>query len=767
MLASNRMALPKDAPCALVIGLCSHGLAIARSLRKQGVEVHAFEANRSIPGALTNSARIHLVASIKHDSLIDDLLAFRAKIPASRPIILFPTNDNNVRVIAKSVDRLKEAYLLSWEKSAATVQCYLQKNNIEQRCRDVGLNYPVSVVIQQRGDLTQKLAELRAPFIIKPSNPQSGFKAIRCTSADELASVVDAYPDDYPFLVQEWVSGTDKDLYFCAFYLDKGQILSRFVGNKLESYPPALGQTTVAISTDAPETEALTEAFFDGLEMSGPVSLEFKRDADGNYWVIEPTVGRTDFWVGLCVRGGCDLPFIEYAQASGLKHSAPNGSVIPAIWFDSERDVLAPMKYFSQFAPLKKDRRHPAFSFFTPDDLKPFLRSAIKAQVRVTKSLISRLQAKPEALGKALEVTGYSRLEQLPQGFNELLARKEQETVFLGHDWFANFCSTVASDPNSVQFFCIEDKEGTAVAMLPMWRSDSTFHGIKVRKLTGLSNYYSPIFDVIFDADKISREQAYECLLDYLWNNEKGWDLIDIHPLSCGARDDLLKKNRFRLIAFDYYITQNYYHQRCSSYESYLADRPSRVVNTLKRKSKKLMTSEGYKINIYSSLEDIELRINDYHRVYEKSWKIDEPYPDFIAGLATICAKRGLLRLGLLEVAGVVVAVQFWIVANDTAYIYKLAYDKNYRKYSPGTILTARMIENAIETDNVNKIDFLTGQDAFKKDWMESKRDLYGVQFVNYRTLAGLAVLIINELSKLKRYTLHVKNKLLIKFKES
>ncbi|MFC6669024.1 hypothetical protein [Marinobacterium aestuariivivens] len=112
------MTLPQNAPCALVVGLCSHGLAIARSLQRLGVEVHAFEANSAIPGALTNSAVIHYVESIKDDSLVDNLLAFRERIPSSRDIVLFPSNDNNVRVIARHIGRLR-GHLSSVGKAAS------------------------------------------------------------------------------------------------------------------------------------------------------------------------------------------------------------------------------------------------------------------------------------------------------------------------------------------------------------------------------------------------------------------------------------------------------------------------------------------------------------------------------------------------------------------------------------------------------------------------------------------------------------------------
>ncbi|MFC6669021.1 GNAT family N-acetyltransferase [Marinobacterium aestuariivivens] len=199
-------------------------------------------------------------------------------------------------------------------------------------------------------------------------------------------------------------------------------------------------------------------------------------------------------------------------------------------------------------------------------------------------------------------------------------------------------------------------------------------------------------------------------------------------------------------------MTKNFYHEPCGGYESYLSQRPSRVVNTIKRKFKKLDAVGNWELSIYTELETIESKLKDYHRVYASSWKAQEPYPEFINGFARMCAKKDSLRLGVLELEGKAIAVQLWVVANRTAYIYKLAYDRAFKSLSPGTLLTTKMIERVIEIDNVKKIDFLTGLDAFKMEWMERSRCLYGVQIVNYRRPSGLVVLLINELSKLKKY---------------
>ncbi len=754
------MSFSHNEPCALVVGLCSHGLAISRSLSKAGVEVHAFEANSSIPGFQTKSATIHRVDSIKDPSLIEDLLAFRERMPVAKSIVLFPTNDNNVRVIAEHIDRLKDAFIISWAHCSDSIRKLLLKSNIEKRCLEVGLNYPVSLVLNQRNELETGVSKLRPPFIIKPANPQSGFKAFKCSSVFELEKIVEQYPTDYPFIIQEWVEGTDKDLFFGALYLDHGRPIANFVGNKLESYPPTLGQTTVAISVDEPEVMVLTEKFFDGLKLSGPVSLELKRDTLGQYWVIEPTIGRTDFWVGLCIESGCDLPVIEFCSVTGTHTDQPvyhAQQQRPVIWFDSERDILAPLKFLSFYASLSQTRRRPSFSYLNKADLKPCIHSLMKTSVRVSRSLLSRVQKTSDRYARH-SISVYDEIEAVPKKYLSLLDKKEQESIFLGYDWFSNFCSTVANSPaKAVRIYCLEDDQGSPLALLPMWHIESEFHGLTVRKLSSLSNYYSPIFDVILDPEVISNEEAYRIFLNHFWREAHDWDLIDIYPLCAEAKDNILKNDRLKRISFDYYLTQNYYHTGFKSFEKYLSARPSRVINTLKRKNKKLERMEGFSVRIISEPDEIAAKLKDYHRVYKHSWKIDEPYPRFIDGLADLCAKYGWLRLGFIEVEKRIVAVQFWMIANGSAYIYKLAYDKEYMSCSPGTVLTAKMIERAIDVDGVKKIDFLTGQDSFKKEWMDSSKSLYGVHIVNYRTVKGIAVLVINELSKIRRYLVRLK----------
>jgi CelD/BcsL family acetyltransferase involved in cellulose biosynthesis len=88
---------------------------------------------------------------------------------------------------------------------------------------------------------------------------------------------------------------------------------------------------------------------------------------------------------------------------------------------------------------------------------------------------------------------------------------------------------------------------------------------------------------------------------------------------------------------------------------------------------------------------------------------------------------QGWLRLAILYIEETPVAAQFWLVAHTKASIFKLAYDEAWKNYSPGSILTQFLMQYVIETDRVEEIDFLTGNDAYKRDWMSERRKHWGL----------------------------------------
>jgi len=168
------------------------------------------------------------------------------------------------------------------------------------------------------------------------------------------------------------------------------------------------------------------------------------------------------------------------------------------------------------------------------------------------------------------------------------------------------------------------------------------------------------------------------------------------------------------------------------SFALYWARRPVRLRETARRKSARAQLN----IRILNHFDaDIW---SDYERVYAGSWKPGEGSPAFLRELAQIEGAAGTLRLGVAYKDGEAIAAQFWLVENGTATIHKLAHVERARHLSPGTLLSRAMFEHVIDRDRPDTIDFGTGDDAYKADWMDQRRMLFRLEAFNLRAPAGL-----------------------------
>ncbi|RXZ65762.1 GNAT family N-acetyltransferase [Pelagerythrobacter rhizovicinus] len=150
------------------------------------------------------------------------------------------------------------------------------------------------------------------------------------------------------------------------------------------------------------------------------------------------------------------------------------------------------------------------------------------------------------------------------------------------------------------------------------------------------------------------------------------------------------------------------------TFAEYWASRPGRMRTTLKRKAKKV------EVTIRERFDAADWEA--YEAIYAESWKPEEGTPDLLRRFAEAEGEAGRIRLAVARHEGEPVAAQFWTVENGTAYIHKLAHLESRRELSAGTTLTAALFEHVIDRDGVALVDFGTGNDGYKADWMEIVR---------------------------------------------
>jgi CelD/BcsL family acetyltransferase involved in cellulose biosynthesis len=237
------------------------------------------------------------------------------------------------------------------------------------------------------------------------------------------------------------------------------------------------------------------------------------------------------------------------------------------------------------------------------------------------------------------------------------------------------------------------------------------------------------------------------------WRAPVTLDTLD--PAAPGLAELQAGLGRARLLLLRYDHAGNWHEALPEglTWEAYLAARPPALRTTIRRKLDRAARAMAFEPAAAPGAA-LEAGIAGYEAVRARSWKPDEPFPDFDAALIRATAAAGLLRLGLLRARadGRPAAAQYWVLdqGGRRAVLLKLAHAEDQRAASPGTVLTAMMVRRLIEEDGVTELDFGIGDDAYKALWVGVRRQRIGLAVLDPLHPAGLAALARHAAGRLR-----------------
>jgi D-aspartate ligase len=329
---------------ALIVGGGLNALGIVRSLGSRGIALIVMDTDSKSPAMRSRYGRKQTVAALEGDALIDSLLAMAREFP-DRPV-LFLTEEKSVITVSSQRHRLAGAFRIRLPQHDRLMQL-MQKQGFSELAAIHAAPVPQTVRIESPADLAQ-LGRLKFPCILKPNRKDYAYGA-RFQKAYKVASIGEAaalYAQIRPILadmvIQEWIEGDDSEIYFCLQYIGTdGAPTASFAGRKIRSWPPRIGGT--ASCTEAWEyQQELTEAtsrFFRDVGFTGMGSMEYKRDVrDGKFYMIEPTVARTDFQQEVATLNGVNIPLLAYRYEMGLPAAPATQRPAPRVWRDPQSD---------------------------------------------------------------------------------------------------------------------------------------------------------------------------------------------------------------------------------------------------------------------------------------------------------------------------------------------------------------------------------------------------------------------------------------------
>ena len=249
-------------------------------------------------------------------------------------------------------------------------------------------------------------------------------------------------------------------------------------------------------------------------------------------------------------------------------------------------------------------------------------------------------------------------------------------------------------------------------------------------RLSALANWYSFNWSPVFlGAPAMSvQSEMLEAIARHLMRSQTA---IELYPMA----QPQLMLDAFRRAGW-YGVQRSMggrhlLHVGDRDFATYWAQRPGRLRNQVRRKAR----AGKFTLSIDQHLTDALWA--DYVDVQSRSWKEPEPGLPFLRAMAQDESAAGTLRLGFARLDGRAVATQLWTVEHGTALIHKLSHDQAHDEGSPGTLLSHAMFAHAIDQDHVSLIDYGTGDNGYKREWMEDRIILHQVDLFNPRRPAS------------------------------
>jgi CelD/BcsL family acetyltransferase involved in cellulose biosynthesis len=166
-----------------------------------------------------------------------------------------------------------------------------------------------------------------------------------------------------------------------------------------------------------------------------------------------------------------------------------------------------------------------------------------------------------------------------------------------------------------------------------------------------------------------------------------------------------------------------------TSWDEYLAGRSRQLRSQLGRKLRSLRREHDVRFRRTRRSSEVPSDLATLFRLHDARWAersgssalADLAIRAFHLEFASAAIERGWLRLSVMEVDDVPIAALYgWLIGGRWSY-YQAGFDPAWSRHSPGFLLLAETIREAIE-EGASEYDMLLGDEVFKRRFATSSR---------------------------------------------
>ena len=164
----------------------------------------------------------------------------------------------------------------------------------------------------------------------------------------------------------------------------------------------------------------------------------------------------------------------------------------------------------------------------------------------------------------------------------------------------------------------------------------------------------------------------------------------------------------------------------------YAAKTSSRRRNLHRRRRRQLEELGELELAPIVGESDLAASLTDLFRIHDLRWAGRPDRSEFTStrGLPfnvdamSRFARAGIARVLLMKLDGRAIAFQYYLVYERRMFFYRLAFDPDFARWSPGLLTTLAAIEVAA-AEGVERVEFLGGDERYKQDLADANEPLY------------------------------------------
>lgn len=349
----------------------------------------------------------------------------------------------------------------------------------------------------------------------------------------------------------------------------------------------------------------------------------------------------------------------------------------------------------------------------------------------------------PEVI-KTNVITTLDDFISLEQEWNQLIESFPNYLPTMTFQWHRAWLEVNQSKINKIHTFVFRDQKGKVIGIVPLVKTQASLFRKKLNVYT-----FSGARDQIKTLIICNREHHIQILLEILkhfYENHQDWDLLTLRRLASSHADEIFLERILKKYHWPFSVESHLkipYVLLDGDFESYFKNRKKHFRNEVKRKTKQLNKMGQIRYQVLSSPLD-EQDFNQFVELENAGWKgRNQSSLLHRKKLLALFKKLSQLNSSPLKMAMYKMFLDDRLISASLCFqtkcglhVFKIAYDEEFKRQSPGLLLRLFEIEDAF-AKGLKIYDFSGKEQRWMRDFTDRRHHV--MDYIIYRkTFASL-----------------------------